>query len=152
MKYAMTTFRRRCLRLTTAMAMATVGCSACTDGTTPAPRTFETADDAARGSFDRLLLGPGIGAGRTSVDRVTLAAGADAFAEPRVLAGTTTVFVLEGSVHVSASELEDVLGANEVATFAAGLEHQFTATDDGPATIIWHVFNPRESRSVDESQ
>ncbi len=139
----------RFLLLSSVVSLGVVA-AACTPGTEPPPREFEVAGDEERGGFDRLLLGPGVGAGRLFVDRIVLNAGESLFETPQVTLGTLTVFVLDGAVELTASEMEATLETDEVATFAAGLEHQVTATTAGPATVILHRSYPSERRTDGE--
>ncbi len=137
------------MRLGLAVGLATMS-AACTMGAEPDPREFVVADASQAGNVDRLLVGPGVSIGQVFVDRIELDAGESAFESTRVAAGTVTFFVLSGEVDLVAAELEATLTANEVATFAAGLEHQLTASDAGPATVLVHTANPSDRRTDGE--
>lgn len=133
----------------TSLALALM-MSACPSGIEDAPRTFVDAEGAALGEVDRLLVGPGVAVGQVTVDRLTIPAGENAFASARVAAGTVTIYVVSGSVFLTAAELESTLEANQVATFAAGLEHQMTADESEDAVVFIHTANPSERRTDGE--
>lgn len=124
--------------------------SACPAGVEQEPRSFVEAEGAALGNVDRLLVGPGVAVGQVTVDRLTIAAGEDAYATPRVAAGTATVYVVSGNIFLTAAELETSLEANQVATFAAGLEHQLTAEGTEEAIVFVHTANPSDPRTDGE--